>query len=89
MTTEETGTRMMVSVSKRYFKRAVKRNHIKRQVREAFRLNKSLLCPQQGGINLAFLWTGYQELPTQVIFQKVQTLLSRINESLSASSSAF
>ena len=29
--------RVMVSVSKRYFKRAVKRNRIKRQLREAYR----------------------------------------------------
>jgi len=89
MTTEETGTRIMVSVSKRYFKRAVKRNHVKRQIREAYRLNKSLLCPQQGGVNLAFLWTGDREIPTSIIFQKVQTLLSRINESLSVSSPSF
>ena len=32
--------RVMVSVSKRYFKRAVKRNRIKRQLREAYRLQK-------------------------------------------------
>ena len=34
---------MMVSVPKRYFKRAVKRNYVKRQVREAYRLNKRIL----------------------------------------------
>lgn len=32
-----------VSVPKRHFKRAVKRNLLKRRVREAFRLNASLL----------------------------------------------
>ena len=32
-----------VSVSKRKFKRAVDRNRVKRQVREAYRLNKALL----------------------------------------------
>lgn len=31
---------MMVSVGKRYFKRANKRNRVKRLVREAYRLNK-------------------------------------------------
>ena len=34
---------VLVSVSKRRFKRAVKRNRVKRQVREAYRLNKHLL----------------------------------------------
>ena len=86
MTIQETGTRMMVSVSKRYFKRAVKRNRIKRQVREAYRLNKSLLCPPQGGVNIAFLWTSSEILPTRTVFHKVQNLLIRIHEALSAPS---
>src|SRR3712207_1426166 len=34
---------MMVSVPKRCFKRAVKRNRVKRQVREAYRKNKQIL----------------------------------------------
>ena len=34
---------MLVSVSKRHFKRAVKRNHVKRQLRESYRLHKSVL----------------------------------------------
>lgn len=36
-------SRVMVSVSKRLFKRAVKRNLIKRRLREAYRIRKSLL----------------------------------------------
>lgn len=42
------GPRVLISVPKRYFKRAVKRNLLKRRIREAWRLNKSLLaadCP--------------------------------------------
>lgn len=34
---------ILISVSKRRFKRAVKRNRIKRQIREAYRLNKQIL----------------------------------------------
>lgn len=34
---------ILISVSKRRFKRAVKRNRVKRQIREAYRKNKSLL----------------------------------------------
>lgn len=34
---------ILVSVSKRRFKRAVKRNRVKRQIREAYRLNQQML----------------------------------------------
>ncbi len=78
--------RVMVSVSKRYFKRAVKRNRIKRQLREAYRLQKELLQPLTGGLDIAFLWTSDEQLPTERVFQKMQTLLQRIHESVSADS---
>jgi len=78
--------RIMVSVSKRYFKRAVKRNRIKRQLREAYRLQKELLQPLSGGLDIAFLWTSDEILPTEKVFQKMQNLLQRIHESVSADS---
>lgn len=80
--TEETGIRIMVSVSKRFFKRAVKRNRIKRQLREAYRLNKHILQPSEGGLNIAFLWNSNELLPSAKVMEKMQTLLSKINESL-------
>ena len=79
---EQTGVRIMVSVSKRYFKRAVKRNRIKRQLREAYRLQKELLQPLDGGLDIAFLWTSGEILPTEKVFQKMKNLLQRIHESL-------
>lgn len=86
--TEETGIRIMVSVSKRFFKHAVKRNRIKRQLREAYRLNKHLLMPASGGINIAFLWNSSDLLPTVKVMEKMQHLLNKINESVSETSSA-
>ena len=74
--------RIMVSVSKRYFKRAVKRNRIKRQLREAYRLQKELLQPLDGGLDIAFLWTSDEMLPTEKVFQKMQNILQRIHESV-------
>ena len=85
--TEETGIRIMVSVSKRFFKRAVKRNRVKRQLREAYRLNKHLLKPASGGINIAFLWNSNDLLPTAKVMEKMQNLLNKINESVSDTSS--
>ena len=74
--------RIMVSVSKRYFKRAVKRNRIKRQIREAYRLQKELLQPLNGGLDIAFLWSSDEELPTEKVFQKVKNILQRIHENV-------
>lgn len=86
MSNEVGVVRVMVSVSKRYFKRAVKRNRIKRQLREAYRLQKELLQPLTGSLDIAFLWTSDEQLPTEKVFQKMQTLLQRIHESVSADS---
>jgi len=85
--TEETGTRIMVSVSKRFFKRAVKRNRVKRQLREAYRLNKNILKPSSGGVNIAFLWNSNELLPTEKVMEKMQNLLCKIHESISDASS--
>ena len=74
--------RILVSVSKRYFKRAVKRNRIKRQLREAYRLQKELLQPLEGGVDIAFLWTSDEVLPTEKLFQKMQNILQRIHETI-------
>lgn len=74
--------RIMVSVSKRYFKRAVKRNLIKRQLREAYRLQKELLEPVGSGLDIAFLWTSDELLPTEKVFLKMQNILLRIHESI-------
>lgn len=70
-------TRILVSVPKRCFKRAVKRNRVKRQVREAYRKNKLRLA---GKYMLAFIWLDNKLWPTSVVEQKVTGLLQRLNE---------
>ena len=80
---------MMVSVPKRYFKRAVKRNYVKRQVREAYRLNKHILVnhlPQKADktVSLCFIWTSDRLLPTAEVMKRMANLLTRLVEKLSA-----
>lgn len=80
---------MMVSVPKRYFKRAVKRNYVKRQVREAYRLNKHILAShlaQTGdrNVSLCFIWTSDRLLPTAEVMKRMANLLTRLVEKLSA-----
>lgn len=81
MPAQTPGFRILVSVSKRHFKRAVLRNRVKRQIREAYRLNKSILEPMKvEGMNIAFLWLSNELFPTKVVTAKIQNLLQRIYE---------
>lgn len=80
---------MMVSVPKRYFKRAVKRNYVKRQVREAYRLNKHILVNHltqkaDKTVSLCFIWISDRLLPTAEVMKRMANLLTRLVEKLSA-----
>ena len=86
MTTEEEGVSVLMSVSKKFFKRAVHRNRVKRQMREAYRLNKQLINLQKGGLRIAFLWRTNEILQTEKVFAKMQSLLQRIGEEVSTRS---
>lgn len=74
-------TQMLISVPKRCFKHAVDRNRVKRQVREAYRTNLSLLSLPEGKIAyLAFIWLDSRHHPSAVVTAKVCNLLQRITE---------
>lgn len=84
--------RILVSVGKRHFKRAVDRNRAKRLVREAYRLNKALLAePVMRGcagrsVHVAFVWTG-DELPAYAVVEaRMRSLLLRMADKIQASS---
>lgn len=78
---------MLVSVPKRYFKRAVKRNRVKRQVREAYRKNKSIVFTRLESlphkrVSMAFIWLDDKLHDSEFVEKHVQNLLSRIAERL-------
>lgn len=78
--------RMAISVSKKKFKRAVKRNHIKRLAREAYRLNKPTLYENLSGdktIDVLFIYLDHN-LPEYSKAEKaIQSALQRINKHFS------
>ena len=69
-------SRILVSVSKRNFKRAVKRNLLKRRIRESYRLRKELLGP---GVDVMFIYTPKEVLSFAEISASMGEALSAIS----------
>lgn len=78
---------ILISVSKRRFKRAVKRNRIKRQIREAYRLNKQiLLAPlteKNRRLAIAFIYLADELMNSALVEERIKAALTRIVEKIS------
>lgn len=78
---------ILISVSKRRFKRAVKRNRIKRQIRETYRLNKQiLLAPlteKNRRLAIAFIYLADELMNSALVEEKIKAALTRIVEKIS------
>lgn len=83
---ETASAAILTSVSKKRFKRAVKRNRVKRQIREAYRKNKfillDLLEPKEYGLAIAFIYQATTEFASAEIEEKMKIALARIGEKL-------
>lgn len=78
---------VLISVPKRRFRHAVDRNRVKRQIREAFRLNKHLLLeaiPMKKSVSIAFVWLSDKHLPSMKIQERVKDLLTHIAQSFNS-----
>lgn len=75
---------ILVSVSKRRFKRAVKRNRVKRQIREAYRTHKQpfieALASKGQRLAIAFIYLSDQLPDSSLLAVRMQTALARIAE---------
>ena len=68
-------SRILVSVPKRFFKRAVKRNLLKRRIRESYRLQKDLL---PAPVDIAFLYLDREVLPSEDIYAAMTAVLAAV-----------
>ena len=77
---------LLISVPKKRFKRAVKRNRVKRQIREAYRKHKDCLHEslEASGkkVVIAFLWLDTELHPSAEVEEKVQKLIRLTAEKL-------
>ena len=79
---------ILISVPKKRFKHAVKRNLVKRQIRESYRLNKYILLDALKAqetpckMVLAFIWLDNKIHATEEIEFKVKKLLMHIAENI-------
>lgn len=78
---EGTSNQVLFSVSKKKIKKATGRNYIKRRLKEAYRLNKSLLPP--AGLLLGFVFVGEAKMSFGEIEPKMKLVLQKLPNELS------
>ena len=75
---------VLFSVPKRNYKRANKRNLLKRRMREAYRLNNSelkSLCQSRGvAFDIAFIYSSKEVLPSNTIAHAITKILAEVAE---------
>ena len=76
-TGEEKPRRLMVSVPKKLFKRAVKRNLLKRRIRESYRTRKGLIGVE-GGVDLLIQYNTSEILDFTTVRETVEDILKQI-----------
>jgi len=89
---EDVPVKVMISVSKKKFKKAVDRNRIKRICREVYRLNKQILLEKleeitKGQLHLSINYVANAEIPFESLqkdfLKSINNLVNEIKRNLS------
>lgn len=72
--------RIMLSVPKKLFKRAVKRNLLKRRLRESWRRQKQNLHIE-GGVDILFMYSTKDLMDYRTIYEVIGQIIEKINRS--------
>lgn len=70
--------RILVSVSKKFFKRAVKRNLLKRRIRESWRRQKHLLN-LEGNFDILLIYSVKEILTYEEIYSSIGQVIENLN----------
>jgi ribonuclease P protein component len=77
---------IVVSIPKRNVKKAVKRNRLRRQIKEVYRLNKADLLSQfkdkEKGLALFLIYTGKENQQYEYLESKLKELLEKLQKTL-------
>lgn len=71
-------SRIMVAVPKKYFKRAVRRNLLKRRIREAYRIRKGML--EGRNLDILFSWSSPEVAEFAVISAEMESILAKLSK---------
>ncbi|UZD22205.1 ribonuclease P protein component [Algoriphagus halophytocola] len=81
---EDAGTtRVLFSVSKKKIKKAVGRNYVKRRIKEAYRLNKSLLPESDHSLSIGLIYVSSDLMEFSALEPKVIQVLERLTQIIS------
>lgn len=76
--------RLLIAVPKRKFRNATDRNRIRRRIREAYRLNRGLMEPEEAGLpglHVAIIYNADKaDLPYGEIDRKMKASLDRLQK---------
>ena len=80
---EDYENKMGVSVAKKRFKHAADRNLLKRRIREAYRLNKSLIEANENySVDILFIYTSSRIAEFETIDKAMKEVLEKLNEKI-------